>query len=272
MMIEKISDILIVTDMDGTLLREKDGISEENLEAIKYFTEKGGHFTVSTGRAYDDAFKKIVEKVPVNAPSMHINGGYLYDWKAEKILEPSYISKYAKYSCEKILKKFPDCDCHFAGEKPIMLMTGGKVLREYIPNREFSFFEGEFEDIPENVLKYVICCSPEIMNEVREYAKDVCSNDVSIVQSSEFFLEILPKNNSKGNALKKLCSIMSIPVENSVAVGDYENDISMIMTAGLGAAVDNAMPDVKEAADIVLPACEENAVANLIYFLEEMYG
>ena len=181
-------------------------------------------------------------------------------------------SKYAKYSCEKILKKFPDCDCHFAGEKPIMLMTGGKVLREYIPNREFSFFEGEFEDIPENVLKYVICCSPEIMNEVREYAKDVCSNDVSIVQSSEFFLEILPKNNSKGNALKKLCSIMSIPVENSVAVGDYENDISMIMTAGLGAAVDNAMPDVKEAADIVLPACEENAVANLIYFLEEMYG
>ena len=40
-MIESLSDILIITDVDGTLLREKDGISEENLEAIKRFTGKG---------------------------------------------------------------------------------------------------------------------------------------------------------------------------------------------------------------------------------------
>ena len=54
-MIESLSDILIITDVDGTLLRENKGISKENLEAIKRFTDKGGHFTVSTGRAIDVA-------------------------------------------------------------------------------------------------------------------------------------------------------------------------------------------------------------------------
>ena len=77
-MIESISDILIITDVDGTLLREKDGISKENLDAIKRFIEKGGHFTVSTGRAIDVA-RELLKGIPINAPSVHINGGYFYD-------------------------------------------------------------------------------------------------------------------------------------------------------------------------------------------------
>ena len=95
-MIESISDILIITDVDGTLLREKDGISKENLEAIKRFTDKGGRFTVSTGRTIELS-KKLLEGVPINAPSVHINGGYFYEWQKEEIIEPHYISKFARY-------------------------------------------------------------------------------------------------------------------------------------------------------------------------------
>ena len=100
-MIESISDILIITDVDGTLLREKNGISRENLEAIKRFTDKGGRFTVSTGRAIDVA-KPLLEKIPINAPSVHINGGYFYDWQNDEIIEPNYISKYARFAVKKI--------------------------------------------------------------------------------------------------------------------------------------------------------------------------
>ena len=73
-MIESLSDILIVTDVDGTLLRAEQGISAQNLEAIKRFTEKGGHFTVSTGRAIDVAME-LLKDIPINVPSIHINGG-----------------------------------------------------------------------------------------------------------------------------------------------------------------------------------------------------
>ena len=100
-MIESISDILIITDVDGTLLRESKGISEENLDAIKRFVDKGGHFTVSTGRAIDVA-RDLLEKIPINVPSVHINGGYFYDWQKNEIIEPNYISRFARYSIKKI--------------------------------------------------------------------------------------------------------------------------------------------------------------------------
>ena len=269
-MIESLSDILIITDVDGTLLREKDGISEENLEAIKRFTDKGGHFTVSTGRAIDVA-KPLLERIPINTPSVHINGGYFYDWEKEEIIEPNYISKYARFAVKKIKEKFDCCDCHFASTDSVNLLTSGNYLKKYIPEREFHFFNGDFEDIPENVYKYIVCCDPENMEEIRKFANSVFGKDVKVIQSSPFFLEILPPQNSKGKSLERLCEMVGIPLENSVAVGDYENDSDMILTAGIGAAVENAQESIKEKADMILPSCEENAIAHLIEFLEEMY-
>ena len=269
-MIEGISDILIITDVDGTLLRENKGISKENLEAIKRFTDKGGHFTVSTGRAIDVAME-LLEGIPINTPSVHINGGYFYDWQKEEIIESHYISKYARYAVKKIAEKFDFCDCHFASTDSVNLMTSGKYLRKYIPEREFHFFEGNFEDIPENVYKFIVCCDPENMDEVRKFAESVSGKDVKIIQSSPFFLEILPPENSKGKSLERLCEMIGIPLENSVAAGDFENDSEMILAAGIGAAVENAQESLKEKADIILPSCEENAIAHLIEFLEEMY-
>lgn len=269
-MIESLSDVLLITDVDGTLLREKDGISAGNLEAIKRFTDKGGRFTVSTGRAIDVAMP-LLEKIPINAPSVHINGGYFYNWQTKEIIEPNYISKYARFSVKKIKEKFDCCDCHFATNESVNLLTSGKYLRKYIPEREFCFFDGSFNDIPENVYKYIVCCDPENMEEIRKFAESVCGKEVKIIQSSPFFLEILPPQNSKGKSLERLCEIIGIPLENSVAVGDYENDSDMILAAGIGAAVENAQESLKDKADVILPSCEENAIAHLIEFLEEMY-
>ena len=269
-MIESISDILIITDVDGTLLREKQGISKENLEAIKRFTDKGGRFTVSTGRAIDVA-RYLLKDIPINAPSVHINGGYFYDWKKNEIIEPNYISKYTRYSVKKIKEKFDCCDCHFASTESVNLLTSGQYLKKYIPEREFHFFDGSFDDIPENVYKFIVCCDPENMEEIRKFAESVCGKEVKLIQSSPFFLEILPAQNSKGKSLERLCEMLEIPLENSVAAGDYENDSEMILTAGIGAAVENAQKSLKEKADIILPSCEENAIAHLIEFLEEMY-
>ncbi len=72
-MIEKPSDILIVTDIYGTLLRAKADLSKENVAAVRRFVEKGGRFTVSTGKAIE-ATKSLIKGVPINVPSVHING------------------------------------------------------------------------------------------------------------------------------------------------------------------------------------------------------
>ncbi len=75
----------------------------------------------------------------------------------------------------------------------------------------------------------------------------------------------MPENTDKGHALEKLSDILNIDKSAIIAVGDAQNDLGMIKTAGLGIAVKNAVDDVKEAADIVLNYTnEEDAVAKVI--------
>lgn len=270
-MIESIKDILIVSDIDGTLLREGTKVSEENRKAINHFTDMGGHFTVCTGRTIE-ATKILIDGLKITDPSIHINGGYLYDWKSQEVLFPTYISANARFVCKKIVEKFPFCDCHFSNDYSINLLTSGETLKDYVKSLTIRRSDCTFETIPEKVYKYIICCPPDKMREVRAYAQMIANRDIKIMQSSDYFLEVLPGTNSKTNGINKLCDLLHLPIDNVVACGDYENDIEMIQMSGIGVAVDNAQDAVKKAADIVVPPVEENGIASLIEFLLEMYN
>jgi Cof subfamily protein (haloacid dehalogenase superfamily) len=69
--------------------------------------------------------------------------------------------------------------------------------------------------------------------------------------SNAFYLEIVPNGLSKGNAIRQLCSLLNIPIENTIAAGDAVNDLSMIDAAGIGVAMQNAAEDIKAHADYV---------------------
>ena len=79
----KFKDILICTDLDGTLLRSDRSLARENVEAIEYFKSEGGRFTFITGRMYFFV-KEMYDMVKPNAPVGTINGGALYDFEKEK--------------------------------------------------------------------------------------------------------------------------------------------------------------------------------------------
>jgi len=270
-MIEKISDVMIVTDIDGSLLRASAGVSKENREAIERFVAEGGDFTVSTGRVIEAA-ANLVGMLPISVPSMHINGGYFYDWKQKKIVDPTYIDPISHMIAKKITERFSDLDCYFAKEHAVNLMTKGEILPLYTADRAFYHFDGGFEDIPDDIYKFIVVTHPEMMPEVREFAGSVVVPQIKFIQSSPFFLEMLPAGVSKGKALHKLAKMSGKPIENIAAVGDFENDIEMIKAAGIGCAVANAQPEVKAAADIQLVSCEEHAIAQLIRYFEDRYA
>ena len=60
-----------------------------------------------------------------------------------------------------------------------------------------------------------------------------------------------PLGANKGYGVEFLCDFLGVPIENAVAIGDEENDISMIRNAGVGVAMKNAVQSVKDAADYV---------------------
>jgi Cof subfamily protein (haloacid dehalogenase superfamily) len=76
--------------------------------------------------------------------------------------------------------------------------------------------------------------------------------------------ELSPLGVDKGTALRAMCSVVGIPMEASIAVGDQGNDLAMICTAGLGIAMGNAAEEVKAAAKAVTADCDHNGVAEVI--------
>ena len=75
----KFDGVMIVTDLDGTLLKNDKSISQENLQAIRYFQEMGGLFSCVTGRVPHGA-KAVVDILQPNAPCGHGNGGAVW-WR-----------------------------------------------------------------------------------------------------------------------------------------------------------------------------------------------
>ena len=87
---------------------------------------------------------------------------------------------------------------------------------------------------------------------------------LTVLRSHELFTEVTSPNASKGNALAFLAERYGIPQAATIAVGDSDNDISMIRWAGLGVAIGNAAPEVIAAADCVAPSVFDDGLAAVI--------
>ena len=79
----------------------------------------------------------------------------------------------------------------------------------------------------------------------------------------------VPKGTNKGRVLPILADHLGIDMSKTVAIGDYNNDVEMLRTAHVGVAVSNAVEEAKAAADYITVSNEENAVARVIYDIEE---
>ena len=90
-----------------------------------------------------------------------------------------------------------------------------------------------------------------------------------MVNSEVNYLEILASGVSKGSALHYLATHLNMSVDEVIAIGDNRNDVEMIREAGLGVAVANAHPDVKQVADMITDSNDDDGVAKVIeqYFL-----
>lgn len=86
----------------------------------------------------------------------------------------------------------------------------------------------------------------------------------TIMKSAPFYLEILSKRADKGTGVKMLAEHLGIAQKNVMALGDQGNDIAMVNYAGVGVAMGNAIPELKEIAQYVTGTNCEDGVATAI--------
>lgn len=106
---KKFDGMLLACDMDGTLLDSDRQISEANIQALRYFTEQGGLFSLATGRAYA-AVTDYIDLLPINAPYCLLNGSLILNAQS-KVLHCAGMPEQTPILIEQVLSAFPQIGC-----------------------------------------------------------------------------------------------------------------------------------------------------------------
>ena len=130
---------------------------------------------------------------------------------------------------------------------------------------KFKKVENFVEYVSEyNLNKMLMTAPPEkaavLVEELQEKYKDV----LSIYRSAPFFIEIMPKNVDKAASLDRMLTSLGLTKDDAICCGDGFNDKSMIEYAGVGVAMENAQPAVKEVADYITKSNDEDGIVEVI--------
>lgn len=252
---DKITKILF-TDIDGTLLDDKKEIPMSNREAIEKLIKEGHKIVLTTGRALSGTVGQA-EKLGLTFDGCYIiafNGAEIYDSYRKETL----------YKCripmDTVARIFAICEeqkVHIQtyDDKYVLAKENNAYLERYC--REIVCESKIDIELPYSLVEEpskLLLLSYDDHDKLYEMQRMILEAEGDTVDaffSSKGLLEVVLKGTNKGAAIQRLCHILNIPLEHSVGAGDGNNDIPLLETAYVGAAMKNAVDVVKEAADYV---------------------
>lgn len=260
---------LVATDLDGTLLNSEKKVTEKTKEAIRRLKEHGILFGVVSGRPVESGMILCKGWGLEDSISFLIgmNGGVLYDTRRKEKETYSVLPGHLIWKVIEHYREMPDL--HFE------VMVGNKRYVEYstpetLANAELYGEQEIIVDLKEflsdkNVNKLIIRSKPEDQPKVVEIAKTIDLPGVKGMTTSDVLFEFVDPDINKGFGVQKVCDHFGLNLDNIVAFGDEANDMEMLMIAGTGVAMQNAIPSVKAIADVVSDYTnDEDALAHYI--------
>lgn len=263
---------LIAIDMDGTLLDSSNRLTERTRKAIELAKEKDIEVVLATGRVLKSALY-YSEMLNLDSYIAACNGAIVVDNKGKDIFRKPI----SKEKLEKIMEIGHNMSVyfHFYNEDTFFTKTYVKEIVDYYSSSNGKFkgqsidvdIYEKIEDISAranlDVFKFLfIDNNLDKLNLLREKLHLV--EGISISKSWTNNLEVMEEGISKGRSLEHLCQLMGISLENTMAIGDNENDLSMLSLAGLSVGMGNGAKAVLENVDYVTEDNDHDGVAKAI--------
>lgn len=245
---------ILVTDLDRTLLRNDESISEYSMNVLSECKNKDIKLVIATARPYRAtvAYAEMLgctDIVCLNGARIDING---------RIYERNVLSaEDTNKIIGDILKLYPKC-------------TLAVEVNDYF---YYNFkldehTEAKKNNIKENFSNFSMCCDKIIygLENSDEYEKisNILPNNVYARVSVGKLLQIQSTKATKYNAVKTLSDYYGIPINQVACFGDDNDDVEMIEKCGLGVAVSNAIQNVKNVADYIIESNEDDGVCKFI--------
>ncbi|WP_027385204.1 Cof-type HAD-IIB family hydrolase [Chryseobacterium gregarium] len=238
---------MIVTDMDGTFLNSKHQMSPDFPMVYEELKKRNILFVPASGRqmmGITKYFGDIEDEMAFIAE----NGGYVMYKNKELFadrLEATYIAEIIR-----AIRDIPGATAVLSGKKKAYFDSGNEDFIHYISQfyTDNEKKEDLTEEIDDSIFKIAVYHPEGSELNVYPALKKFEKYNLEIVVSGQYWLDIMNKNINKGNALEKLQDALDISPQQTMAFGDYMNDIEMLKNSRYSYAMKNAHPSVKEAA------------------------
>lgn len=242
---------MILTDLDGTLLRSDGSISERTKLVLRSCQDRGIYIVIATARYWIGA-ERYIEEIQ---PDYEITtDGTLIHHHGEQI-----------YSCNLDIKDTNQIiqDILARDDKTEITVAAGRQV--FWNSAHISESERLHKAVYCDYQKPLSCRANKIVAQLPDYetALEIANKNGCRLQSyrGESWYAFLPETAGKVQAIRELAKILHISLNEIAAFGDDKNDMEMLKMCGIGIAVENAISEVKDIADSVTLSNDEEGVA-----------
>lgn len=264
---------LVALDLDGTLLDSKKHLSARNRRALEACVEKGIYVVPATGRTVLGIPEEL-KAMPGIRYAITLNGGVLIDMAKNRVIDQRKLDCQATLEILEVVSGFHVMyDAYIEGvgisesrfydhldeyNIPEEIQKLVRITRMVVPNIEDHIRQS---DVPVEKIN-LYCSSLKDRETIRTLLAE--RNDIIISSSLENNLEINALGATKGQGIRRLADHLGLGIEETMACGDGENDLTMIQMAGIGVAMANGEEALKTLADYVTATNDEDGVAQAI--------
>ncbi|MCD4711692.1 MAG: Cof-type HAD-IIB family hydrolase [Clostridiales bacterium] len=264
---------LIVSDIDGTLLRNDKSISDVTKNKVLDLIEEGHLFAIATGRMHG-AGRIITQTLDYDGYLISCNGAVVKHLKTGELIQAIELNKEIAKNVVEICKKH-DAYFHLYDIEDIYAEKHEHLAKKYSDEMEklpeaFKFgvhFVNDVLEIIDKVPVYKIGLyseKPEVFTQVMFEINQL--KGVETCKSLTTSFDVMASGVTKATGIEAIRSHFGIPIEDVIALGDNENDMDMIGYAGVGVAMENATPELKAIANFVTKSNEDDG---LVYALDQ---
>ena len=277
---------LLAIDLDGTLLNESCEISIENAAAVRRAQENGVVVAISTGRMHFDV-QAICRRAGLKTHIISANGGIVHDeagkllynaamercaalaavnWLEDKAVYYEVSTDEAIYTPQQGRMRLEAEMERLRESEPMVKMRSAAEIEERQDSQAGRIVVADYKAaLPENenVYKlYAFTYDREIQREAVKAFDDF--EQIAVYQGGPYSFDLVAADASKGNGVAVLAKHLGIGLDQTAAIGDSQNDISMFEVAGRSIAMGNANAKIKELCRFVTKTNQENGVAHAI--------
>ncbi len=258
---------VLVLDIDGTLNNSKKEVSQKTKLALKKAQEKGIIVVLASGRP-TCGITHIANEIELEKYGGYIlsfNGGKITNCKTNEVIYEKSIPRENVAEIYDISKEYGVNILTYSDDSVISENDDKYLEIECRINKiECTQVESFKASVNYAIPKCLMLGDGDYLAEIEPKVRERLGDGYNVFRSEPFFLEVMPQNIDKAYSLERLLDHLGMTKHDMIACGDGFNDISMISYAGLGVAMANAQPSVKEVANFITLSNDDDGVAHVI--------